>query len=119
MPHTRRKEASVRSAPKIKVEACTRMSSDRYYCPSCGAGLVSEPVSAPLRCKRCGWHLVTLAAWKKLPPFRQGYALYTQGSWPTSEIARETNPYTEGTSEWTAFQQGEQRAVLDAQDGEE
>jgi hypothetical protein len=92
---------------------------DRHCCPSCGAGLVSEPVGAPLACGRCGWHLVTLDAWKKLPPFRQGYALYMQGSWPTSEIAKETNPYAEGTSDWTAFSEGEQRAAMAAQDGEE
>ena len=90
-----------------------------HYCPACGAGLVSEPIGAPLRCKHCGWYLVTLDAWKKLPPSGQGYALYMQGSWPTSEIASETNPYTEGTPECTAFRQGEERAMLDAQDGEE
>ena len=91
----------------------------RHYCPACGAGLVSEPIGASLRCKHCGWHLVTLEAWKKLPPFGQGYAFYMQASWPTSEIARETNPYAENTPEWKNFQQGQQRAMLDAQDGEE
>ena len=88
---------------------------ERHYCPACGAGLVSEP----MRCKHCGWHLVTLEAWRKLPPFGQGYSMYMQGSWQTSEIADETNPYAEGTSEWTAFRNGEQRAMLDTQDGEE
>lgn len=91
----------------------------RHRCPSCGVALVSEPNGAPLHCKHCGWHLVTLEAWRALMPFRQGYALYMQGSWQTSEIAEQKNPYAEGTPEWTAFRQGEQRAMLDAQDGEE
>ncbi len=90
-----------------------------HRCPSCGAGVVSEPIDAPLRCKHCGWRLVTRAEWKKLPPFRQGYALYAQGSWPTSELADVKNPYVEGTPQWTAFREGESRATLDAQDGEE
>jgi hypothetical protein len=89
------------------------------YCPACGAGLVSEPIGAPLKCKHCGWHLVTLEAWRGLPPFRQGYALYSQGNWPTSELAQEKNPYAEGTPAHAEFCHGERRAVLDAQDGEE
>jgi hypothetical protein len=88
-------------------------------CPSCGAGLVAEPVGTPFRCKRCKWRLITLAEWQTLPPFRQGCALYAQGAWPTSPLAAVKNPYAKGSSEWTAFRQGEQRAVLDAQDGEE
>jgi hypothetical protein len=90
-----------------------------HYCPSCGAGLVSEPIGAPLRCKHCGWHLVSLDAWRDLPPFRQGYAFYMQSSWPTSELANVKNPHEEGTVAWTAFRDGEQRAAIDAQDGEE
>lgn len=90
-----------------------------HYCPACGAALISEPIGAPLRCKHCGWHLVTLEAWRALTPFSQGYALYMQGSWPTSKIAGQKNPYAEGTPEGNAFRQGEQRAMLDAQDGEE
>lgn len=95
------------------------MSRERHYCPACGAGLVSEPIGSPLKCKHCGWHLVTLAAWKKLSPFGQGYALYMQSNWPTSEIAKQTNPYAEGSDEWNEFRRGEQRGALDAQDGEE
>jgi hypothetical protein len=89
------------------------------YCPACGAGLIAEPVGAPLRCKHCGWHLVTRKAWHELPPFGQGYAFYMQSAWPTSELKDEKNPYAEGTAEWSAFRQGEQRGMLDAQDGEE
>lgn len=92
---------------------------ERYYCPACGAGLVAEPIGSSMRCKHCTWHLVTLKAWNELPPYDQGYLLYMQSSWPTSELAGQSNPYAEGTSEWTAFRQGEQRAMLSAQDGEE
>ena len=92
---------------------------ERHYCPSCGAALVSEPIGAPFRCKHCGWHLVTLKAWRKLEPFRQGYVFYAQASWQTSELKGEKNPYAEGTAQWTAFREGEHRAMLDAQDGEE
>jgi hypothetical protein len=89
------------------------------YCPSCDAAIVAEPINVPLRCKHCGLHLITLEAWRKLTPFRQGYALYMQCSWPTSEISGQTNPYVENTPEWIAFRHGEQRATLATQDGEE
>ena len=95
------------------------MKVNRHYCPACGAGLVSEPIGAPLKCKHCGWHLITLEAWQKLKPFGQGYAFYMQAAWPTSEIAGEKNPYAEGTDDWGAFRQGEQHALSDVQDGEE
>jgi hypothetical protein len=95
------------------------MSRDRHYCPACGDSLVSEPIEAPLRCKHCGWHLITREAWKALPPFRQGFSLYAQGSWPTSELARATNPYEEGTPSWQKFREGEHRAMLAALDSEE
>jgi ribosomal protein S27AE len=95
------------------------MSRDRHYCPSCGAGLVSKPPGMRLRCEHCGWHLVTLREWRKLSPFQQGYTLYAQESWPRSELAGKKNPHAEGSPAWTAFRQGEQRAVQDAQDSEE
>jgi hypothetical protein len=89
------------------------------YCPACGAGLVSEPIGAPLRCKNCRWHLVTRTEWKRLSPSEQGYIHYRQCSWPTSELADEKNPYKEGTPAWTAFREGAARATMSAQDGEE
>lgn len=89
------------------------------YCPSCGAGLVSEPIGAPLRCKHCSWHLVSIAEWKTLLPFDQGYLLYMQGEWPTSELGQEKNPYAEGTAQWEKFCEGERRAMMNAQDSEE
>ena len=91
----------------------------RHHCPACGAGLVSEPIGTSLRCKHCSWHLVSIDAWRKLSPFRQGYTLYAQGSWPTSELARAKNPYEEGTPAWTQFRHGEHRAAINTQDGEE
>lgn len=92
-----------------------------HYCPTCGARAASDSAGTPLRCSRsgCDWRLITLEEWRGLPPAQQGYALYMQGAWPTSEIAAEKNPYVEDSAEWSAFQQGEQRAVLEAQDGEE
>jgi len=89
------------------------------HCPSCGAGLVSEPNGAPFRCKNCPWHLITRAEWKKLSPFDQGYVLYMQGAWPTSELAGAKNPYQKDTPDWTDFCHGERRAMLSAQDSEE
>lgn len=91
----------------------------RHFCPSCGDGLVSEPKGTSLRCTHCGWKLITLAEWHALPPFQQGWAIYMQGSWPTSELAKAKNPYAENTPKWMEFCHGERRAMLSAQDGEE
>lgn len=90
-----------------------------YYCPPCGAALVSNPPGTPLRCTRCSWYLISRDEWLKLSPFRQGVALYMQACWPTSKLAGAQNPYEESSAEWTAFRDGEQRAMLDVQDGEE
>ena len=95
------------------------VSKGRLDCPSCGACLVSESSGASLSCKHCVWRLITLEAWRKMTPFQQGYTLYMQGSWPTSEIENEKNPYVEGSSAWTEFKQGGERAMLHAQDSEE
>jgi len=91
----------------------------KHYCPSCGAGLVSAPIDASLFCKHCGWKLVSREKWQTLSPFQQGYTFYMQASWPTSQLKGAENPYAEGTARWTAFREGEQRAMLSAQDGEE
>jgi hypothetical protein len=89
------------------------------HCPKCGAALVSEPIGSPYRCKHCDWHLVTIAEWRKLSAFQQGYVHYMQASWPTSELAAAGNHYGAGTAPWHDFREGARRAVLDAQDGEE
>ena len=95
------------------------MSREHHHCPACGAMLVSDPTGTPLRCTSCTWHLVSLAAWRALPPYDQGWLFYTQSSWPTSELAKANNPYAKGTPAWAEFQRGEQRAAQSAQDGEE
>lgn len=95
------------------------MTTARHYCPACGAGLVSEPIGAPLRCKHCGWRLVSCEEWRMLEAFQQGYVFYAQASWQTSELKDEKNPYPEGSPQWKAFREGEHRAMLNAQDGEE
>lgn len=87
-------------------------------CPSCGVALVAEQ-GASLHCPSCGWHLISREEWQKLSPHEQGYILYMQGSWPTSELAGEQNPYEAGSAEWIAFHAGAQHATLTAQDGEE
>ena len=63
-----------------------------HHCPACGAGLVAEPIGASFRCARCDWHLISLKAWRALPPFGQGYALYAQGAWPTSPSRARKSP---------------------------
>lgn len=90
-----------------------------HHCPACSAALVSQPIGSPLRCKHCGWHLITLKEWQALPPMRQGFMLYMQGAWEGSAIAKAKNPYKTGTPAWTAFCEGERRATLAAQDSEE
>jgi len=90
-----------------------------HHCPACSARLVAESTGAALRCNHCDWRLITLEAWRKLTPFRKGYLYYMQAAWPTSEIAREENPYDEGSDDWGAFRQGEQHAMSDVQYGEE
>jgi len=92
-----------------------------HHCPACGARAVSEPTGTPLRCMRsnCNWRLITLAEWQKMSPFDQGYVWYLQAEWPTSELAGTKNPHAKDTDAWKAFCEGEQRGVLEAQDGEE
>lgn len=99
-------------------------------CPRCGAHLLLDPdpppliadPATPLLCcakPRCGWYLLSRVAWLKLSPSEQGFILYMQASWPTSELHGLTNPHAHGTPAWEEFQQGEQRAVLLTQDSEE
>lgn len=95
------------------------MTKQALCCPSCGAALTSEPAGAPLRCTRCSWRLISLEEWKTLPAFSQGYTLYMQGSWPTSELKGEKNPHAKGSPAWSRFQQGAQQATLEAQDGDD
>ena len=64
--------------------------------------------------------LITLDAWKELPPKTQGYAWYMQAEWPGSELKDvKKNPYPEGSAAHAAFEEGVRRGVLEAQDSEE
>lgn len=120
----KKSQTSRPSPPSPSTSTCvgspgvsTAMSSN--HCPSCHTVLGAEPFGKSPHCAHCGWHLVTLTEWRALPPFQQGSVLYAQGSWPRSEIGDQTNPHPKGSAAWTAFRQGEQRAMLAAQDGEE
>ena len=96
------------------------MNRTRHYCPACSNGLAADSVGVPLLpCRNCGWKLFTLAQWKKAGPYAQGFAVYMQAAWPTSELKGQTNPYAEGTAKWAAYREGEQSAMLSAEDGEE
>jgi len=97
----------------------TRVTTDTHPCPSCGGDLITERPGASLRCATCPWHLLTRAEWRTLDPREQGFVLYMQGDWPTSELKHERNPYPSGSDKWNAFRIGEQQAVQAAQDGEE
>jgi hypothetical protein len=63
--------------------------------------------------------LITLSAWRELPPKTQGYALYMQAELPGSELKGQKNPYSPGTEAFHAFNNGAQVAILEAQDGDE
>lgn len=103
------------------------MRADEHACPACGTRLTSDPSPDPssdppgtsLRCTRCAWRLIGRDAWRALDPFRQGYVLYMQAAWPTSELGGEQNSHPTGPPAWEAFRRGEANAARDVQDGEE
>lgn len=61
----------------------------------------------------------TLAEWKALPPYRQGFILYMEADQDGSELKGQVNPYKDGTPEDKEFKTGEARATQLAQDSEE
>lgn len=64
--------------------------------------------------------LLTLAEYRKLDPKAQGYAVYMQAEWPKSELkSHQRNPYQIGSRESDLWLQGQNIAVLEAQDSEE
>lgn len=63
-------------------------------------------------------NLITLAEWKALTPFEQGYALYMQEDLPGSELKGQPCPYPEGSTEREAFQGGSRRAMFAVMDEE-
>jgi hypothetical protein len=64
--------------------------------------------------------LKTLAEYRALKPFEQGYVAYMEAEWPGSELkGHDTNPHLHGTSEWKDWQAGQALGVQHAQDSEE
>ena len=63
--------------------------------------------------------LVTLEQYKTLTPFGQGYAVYAQAELPGSELKGLGNPYDALSDDFTKWNQGNFKAMLDVQDGEE
>jgi hypothetical protein len=60
----------------------------------------------------------TKEKYDKATPWEKGYISYMFGAWPNSEIP-EGNPFLVSTPEYEMFKNGEQAAILDAQDSEE
>lgn len=63
--------------------------------------------------------LVTLEKYKTLTPFQQGYAIYMQEALPASELKGLQNPYEVLSDNFTDWNRGNFKAMLDVQDGEE
>lgn len=63
--------------------------------------------------------LLTLVEYNALTPFQQGYIHYMQAGWPKSELKGLSNPYVLDTPEYKKWNEGQTRACLDVQDGEE
>jgi hypothetical protein len=60
---------------------------------------------------------ITKEQYNQLTPRSQGYVTYMQEAW-NSEVPSEC-PYKEGTKEYKDWNDGNFRAMLDVQDGEE
>ena len=63
--------------------------------------------------------LITFNEWDQLSPWSQGYALYMQEDLPSSELKVLKCPYPKGSKKAERFHNGQQAAVLEAQDSEE
>lgn len=63
--------------------------------------------------------LTTLKTYETMPPMQQGYVHYMQSAWPGSELAELSNPYPVSTPEHEEWLNGQQRAMLEVQDGED
>jgi hypothetical protein len=61
--------------------------------------------------------LITLAEFKTLVPFHQGFAIYMQAEREGSELKGQRNPYPKGSVEDKQWRDGEQAAVLEVQGG--
>lgn len=64
--------------------------------------------------------LTTLAQFRQMKPFQQGYVSYMEAEWPGSELkGKDRNPYEFASDAYRQFDAGQQAAVLVAQDSEE
>lgn len=63
--------------------------------------------------------LVTKQQWDKMSPTMQGYSCYIQGEHQGSELKGLTNPYFSHTRAFREFEDGQNEAILEVQDGEE
>lgn len=60
----------------------------------------------------------TRAEFDAMTPRQQGYCCYMFACWPGSKIPKRC-PYKPGSMEYVEFREGEQHAVIVAQDSEE
>lgn len=63
--------------------------------------------------------MMTKAEWDRMSPKSKGYVMYLQAELPGSELKGVSNPYFEHTKQHKDFNEGEQMAMLEVQDGEE
>jgi hypothetical protein len=74
----------------------------------------------PVQTCNCGHKHVTLAIFQKLSAYEKGYIIYLQAEHPGSELKdHQANPYSKSTKEWEWFNDGQNAAMLVAQDSEE
>jgi hypothetical protein len=74
----------------------------------------------PIQTCNCGHKHVTLENFNKLSAYEKGYIIYMQAEHPGSELKdHQENPYPKSTREWEWFNDGQTRAMLEAQDSEE
>lgn len=63
--------------------------------------------------------LVTLEKYKTLTPFEQGFVHYMEAALPGSELKELQNPYEVLSDNFTDWNRGNFKAMIDVQDGEE
>ena len=81
---------------------------------------MNEPSNLLSRCDQesnpGGQRRITRAEYDRLDPAQQGFVTYMQGAW-NPEVPN-WNPYRLGSKQHREFTQGEQCAVIEAQDSE-
>jgi hypothetical protein len=63
--------------------------------------------------------LVTLEKYKTLTPFEQGFVHYMEEALPGSELKGLQNPYEALSESFTKWNEGNFKAMINVQDGEE